>query len=219
MRNSSICSGAARPRSGPGTGLLAVTGILVTTLLLCAPAEAKKRKNYSPDFLIQPFLGPEHAQWLIGPIARMAAEKEIEAYLALQDDSAAESFIEEFWKKRDPQPQFPDNRVRELFEERAQEVDSLYGETLYRGRYTDRGTIYILYGKPEEVDREVSPFYGGPALEVWIYPKDAQPGLDGEKPDRAYRFIRDGDRTVFYDESIKRREERKNRQRPQLRHP
>jgi GWxTD domain-containing protein len=216
VRNSSICCAGARPR--PALRLLAVTGFVVAALLACPAAEAKK-KNYSPDFLIQPFLGPEYAQWLIGPIARMATEQEIEAYLALQDDAAAASFIEEFWKKRDPQPQFPDNRARELFEERAAEVDSLYGETLYRGRYTDRGTIYVLYGKPEKVDREVAPFYGGSALEVWSYSKDAEPGLDGEKPERLYRFIRDGDRTVFYDESIKRREERKNRRRPQLGRP
>jgi len=191
-------------------------GLLVLALLASSPAEAKKRKGkkYDRAFLIQPFLGPEYAQWLIGPIARVATEQEVEAYLALQDDEAAASFIEEFWKKRDPQPQFPSNRARERFEERAQEVDSLYGETLYRGRYTDRGTIYVLYGKPEEVDREVAPYYGGPALEVWRYSKDAEEGLDGDKPDRSYRFIRDGDRTVFYDESIKRREERKNRRLP-----
>jgi GWxTD domain-containing protein len=186
---------------------------LSALLLWPSPAWAKKRKakEYDPTFLVQPFVSTEHAQWLIGPIARMADEAEVEAYLGLQNDEAATTFIEKFWKKRDPRPQAPGNPLRDLFEERAEQVDGLYGEPLYRGRHTDRGTIYILYGPPEKTEREVAPFYGGSALEVWIYGKNAEPGLDGEKPDRAYRFIRQGDRTTFYDESIKMREERKNR--------
>lgn len=191
-----------------------LTALILALALTAGPAQAKKDKDYDPELLIQPFLGTEYAQWLIGPIARMATEEEIEGYLRLQDDAAAQAYIEEFWKKRDPQPQFEDtNPARELFQERAEEVDSLYGETLYRGRYTDRGTIYILYGPPDEVDREVAPYYGGPALEVWRYERGSDKGLDGKKPDRYYRFIRDGDRTVFYDESIRIREERKNRRR------
>ncbi len=180
-------------------------------LLVVAPVEGAKKKGkkeLDPDFLIQPFLSPEYAQWLIGPIAHIASREEIDAYLRLQDDREAQAYIEEFWAKRDPFPQEAGNPVRDLFEARAKEVDSLYSETLYRGRHTDRGALHILYGPADEIDREVAPYYGGEALEIWRYEKDAKAGLDGEKPKRVYRFMRDGDRTIFYNEALISRKKR-----------
>ena len=39
---------------------------------------------------------------------------------------------------------------------------------------------------------------GGPTLEAWIYPKDAEKGLDGDKPKRRIRFVEIDGRTVLY---------------------
>ncbi|MCB1033543.1 MAG: GWxTD domain-containing protein [Acidobacteria bacterium] len=197
MKSSSTCCAVAE------RFLLAL--LLGLVLLPVGPAQGAKRKakkDLDPAFLIQPFLSPEYAQWLIGPVARIATEDEIETYLRLQDDEAAKGFIEEFWARRDPFPAEAGNPVRDLYEERATEVDNLYGENLYRGRHTDRGTIYVLYGPPEETDREVAPYYGGEAIEVWRYPKGSEKGLDGQQPERSYRFMRDGDRTIFYNEAL-----------------
>lgn len=210
MKNSLICCAATddRPRAfrrlSGRFGIVLPLAMVLLGLLLWAPAgEARAaKKDRDPAFLIQPFLSPEFAQWLIGPIARIATDEEIEAYLRLQDDEAAAEFIEAFWARRDPFPEEEGNPVQELYEERAKEVDSRYGETLYRGRHTDRGTLYILYGPPEEVDREVAPYYGGEALEIWRYPKKAKKGLDDEKPKRVYRFMRHEDRTIFYNEAL-----------------
>lgn len=219
MRNSSICSAATNTRSPRPAFALPVLASLVALLLLPWPGVAAKGKKkaaiYEPTFLIQPFLSPEFAQWLIGPIARMASQQEIESYLGLQDDEAARRFIAEFWQRRNPRPGEPSNRLRETFEARATEVDGKFGEALYRGRHTDRGTIWILYGPPEETDFEVAPYPGGPAVEVWRYGKDVAAGLDEQKPERLYRFIREGDRTVFYNDAIRERNLRK----PQARLP
>jgi len=137
------------------------------------------------------FLGPDWSSWLVGPIARLATPEEIQAYLALKDDAAAAAFAESFWKKRG-------EPVRKAYAERAVNADRLYSEGGYLGHRTDRGTIFVLYGRPEKEGFEVSPSPKESAVEVWTYGPGAPSGLDGNKPNPTYRFIKRGDLTVTY---------------------
>jgi len=148
--------------------------------------------------LTNPFLGPEHSQWLVGAVARLAQPQEIEAYLALSDDAAAAEFIRDFWVRRDPNPAFPDNPLLKTFEARAADADRLYSEAGVVGRRTARGTTHILYGPATKVDFEVSQHADDPPIEAWTYEAGAPAGLDGRSPSRLYRFIRRGDLTIFY---------------------
>lgn len=148
--------------------------------------------------LLNPSLGPEYTSWLVGPVAFLATKEEVAAYLALTTDPAAQEFIQQFWARRNPHPKRPDNVLLEAFEERGTEADRLYGEGGYLGRRTDRGTIFVLYGKPEKVDYEVPPVSGAPPIEVWTYSLEAPAGLTGRKPSPLYRFTKRGDLTVFY---------------------
>lgn len=151
------------------------------------------------DFeLINPLLRPELSQWLVGPISWIASEKEIEEYLLITSDETAEKFIEEFWAQRDPYPQRPDNPARKLYEERMEDAAEEYAEAGQPGWKTPRGRIFVTYGEPDEVDYEVAPDPGDPLIEVWLYEKGAEKGLDGNKPDRRYRFIKRGELTEFY---------------------
>ncbi|HYU34737.1 MAG TPA: GWxTD domain-containing protein [Thermoanaerobaculia bacterium] len=148
--------------------------------------------------LTNPFLGPETSSWLIGPIARIATPEEIKAYLALTDDARSTQFIDQFWAKRDPNPAKPGNPLRETFDERAAEADRQFSEAGYRGRRTDRGTTYVLYGPPSKTDHDISPAPGEPPVETWTYNATTPAGLDGRKPSFLYRFIKRGDLTVRY---------------------
>ncbi len=56
----------------------------------------------------------------------------------------------------------------------------------------------MLYGPPSKTDFEVSPIPNGPPLEVWTYDAGAPSGLDAKRPADRYRFIKQGDLTVFY---------------------
>lgn len=190
---------SVRNRSRPlrKTFILLFT-VLAITQATAAPATAGRPKQDDLE-LINPLLGPEHSQWLVGPISWMADKKEIEQYLALTSDEQAEAFIEEFWQRRNPYPQRPDNALRREFKERIAEADSKYQEGGLPGYRTHRGTIFVLYGEPSEVDYEVAPDPLDPLIEVWRYEKNAEKGLDGEKPDRYYRFIKRGEVTRFYE--------------------
>src|SRR5688500_7632548 len=140
---------------------LVAVALIVLGGELAAPARAAQ-KEHSAEELFQPFLGAELSQWLVGPIARLATEDEIEAYLRLKTDDDARRFIGEFWAKRDADPAQPGNPALELYEERAAEADKKFSEAAVAGRRTDRGTIHILYGEPESVEYEEFQDVSGP---------------------------------------------------------
>ena len=61
--------------------------LIAVSLLAGLPSAAAERdKRRSPGELVNVFLAPGNAQWLVGPIALMASEEEIETYLAITDD-------------------------------------------------------------------------------------------------------------------------------------
>lgn len=183
-------------RSSAGTAARAVVLTLAAVLALACGSSGPRPIN--PADLTNPFLGPEQSGWLIGPIARIATPEERQAYLALTDNTQAAAFIEQFWAKRDPNPQVPGNPLLTAFEERTAEADRLYSESGYRGRRTDRGAVFVLYGAPAEVKYEISPSRGEAAIEAWSYDPATPAGLDGRKPSPLYRFIKRGDLTVTY---------------------
>ena len=135
---------------------------------------------------------------MVGPIAVMATPEEIDAYRALDSDAAAAAFVERFWERRDPAADRPGNPLRERFESRAEVADRRYAEAGYLGRRTARGTVFVLYGEPDAVEYESPRRPGSEPIEVWSYDEDREPGLDGRAPERWYRFVKDGDLTVFY---------------------
>lgn len=178
------------PRYGPPALLVALT-----VLAGCGSGGAGAPRSASE--LVNFRLGPDLSHWLAGPIAHLATPEEVQAYLAVTDDLSAIDFIETFWRRRDPDPEERGNPIRLTFERRAEDADRLYSEAGVLGRRTARGTIYVLYGEPAEVEYDVAPD-GGPPIEVWKYPPDAPPGLDGRTPSRFYWFRKEGDLTVPY---------------------
>lgn len=171
---------------------------LALVVLIGAQACSSAPAGRSAADLTNPFLGPELSSWLIGPIARIATPEEAQAFLALQDDAQAQAFIQQFWAKRDANPDKPGNPLEEAFQERAAEADRLYTEAGFRGRRTARGTIYVVYGPPTGTEFEVSPNPNDSPIEVWTYSATAPTGLDGKRPIPSYRFIKRGDLTVTY---------------------
>jgi GWxTD domain-containing protein len=165
----------------------------------------KKRKAPGPEEVTNFLLSPQNSQWLVGAISRMATAEEIAAYLALTSDEAAASFIEEFWARRGPDTVWPKKGKRQLFEERSAEADRLYDEGTHRGRHTDRGTTYVLYGPPEDTRFEQSAQVRSQNVEIWDYSPSAEAGLDDKRPKNFYLFIKQGDLTVEYRGAIRRR--------------
>jgi len=118
--------------------------------------------------------------WLSEDVAYIVTEDERKAYKKLQTDEEREQFIEQFWRRRDPDP---DTEVNEYLEEHYERV--AYANQHFAsgipGWKSDRGRIYIMYGPPHE--RETHPtggsyerpsYHGGGStttypFEVWFY--------------------------------------------------
>ena len=177
-------------------GRSALCAALALALLVAGAVEARKKPRAREE-LTNFLLGPERSLWLVGAIARIASDDEVERYLNLTSDDDAEAFIEEFWtRRRSSDAVWPAKQPQGVYETRAREADRRFGEGARQGRRSDRGTVYILYGEPEEVKYEVASRPGFPPIEVWAYPKKGDKGLDGKSPQRYYYFTKRGEYTV-----------------------
>lgn len=191
--------------------LRALVTLLIPALVLAlaaAPLSAKKKRGHDkptdPDALFNPLLGVDHSRWLVGAIARMASAEEIERYMTLTSDADAAAFIEAFWAQRNKGTPIFKRTPEQIFEARVAQANKRFSEAVIAGSKTDRGTIFVLYGEPANTSHERARTVGGVAPEVWEYSKDAKPGLDGQPPERHYRFIKLGGHTVFFREQMRR---------------
>lgn len=170
--------------------------VAIAVALLVAGAVPQQARQKLPQDLLNPLLGPDYATWLEGPIARLCTPAEISAFLALKDDAAAERFTAAFWERRNPHPG-ERNLLLELFDKRAAEADKQFSESGRTGRATDRGAVFILYGKPTETKFDAGLGRRDPDAEVWIYKSPFEPSLHGHQPQPQYRFARVNGVTVY----------------------
>ena len=111
----------------------------------------------------------QESQKFISEVRYLITPEERQAFLQLPP-SERSRFIEEFWKKRDPDPETEENIFKEEYYKRIKEANRLFSEGGTPGWLQDRGRIYILIGAPDQ--RETYPrgrtFYGTP-MEIWYY--------------------------------------------------
>lgn len=69
-----------------------------------------------------------------------------------------ERAIAEYWRDRDPTPGTPANELRDVFLDRVRFANATYGRYgLGKGMFSDMGRVFIRYGEPSEVLRQVMP--------------------------------------------------------------
>jgi Ca-activated chloride channel homolog len=89
---------------------------------------------------------------------------ELDVFLRMESNPQRDRFIEEFWKRRDPDPETRSNAYREAYYARRE-----LATERYRGVKTDRGRILLLKGEPAERIEMGHCRYLRP-VEVWSYP-------------------------------------------------
>lgn len=94
-------------------------------------------------------------KWLDEDVAYVISNEERAAFKALKTDEEREQFIEQFWLRRDPTPDTVDNEFREDHFERIAYANERFASGI-PGWKTDRGRIYIMYGKPDEIESHPS---------------------------------------------------------------
>jgi GWxTD domain-containing protein len=94
-------------------------------------------------------------KWLDEDVTYIITNEERAAFKALKTDEEREQFIEQFWLRRDPTPDTIDNEYKEDHYERIAYANERFASGI-PGWKTDRGRIYILYGKPDEIESHPS---------------------------------------------------------------
>lgn len=128
--------------------LTAVLAVLVSASALTL-AQQKQSPDEKPRKVKQE-LKKAYVQWIddVDPILTQA---ERDAWKKLQTDDEREKFIEEFWRARDPDPDTTENEFKQEYFERVAYANEHFSSGK-PGRLTDRGRIYIKFGKPDEVE-------------------------------------------------------------------
>lgn len=96
--------------------------------------------------------------------------EENKIFQQLRDPQARKDFIEEFWAKRDPDPETEANEFKNEFYRRIDYANKHFNEGI-PGWKTDRGRIYIYMGPPDKFEEFFShndPEIRGSIL-WWIY--------------------------------------------------
>jgi GWxTD domain-containing protein len=96
-----------------------------------------------------------YRDWLEQDVAYIIRPEERAAFKKLQTDEEREKFIEEFWRKRDPDPDTEENEYKDEYYERIAYANEHYASGI-PGWKTDRGRIYITFGKPDETESHPS---------------------------------------------------------------
>ncbi len=97
------------------------------------------------------------------------SQEEKNVFLGLPPAHRAK-FIEEFWAKRDSDPDTEENEFQEEYLRRVQTANKLFRGGGKEGFVQDRGRIYILLGPPDEIDTQpVGKFSDARSYEVWAY--------------------------------------------------
>jgi GWxTD domain-containing protein len=124
-----------------------------------SPAQ-KKTSDQNPDPRertrnVKPELKKVYKDWLEKDVAYIITDEERKAFKKLETDDERERFIEEFWRRRDPDPDTDENEYREEYYERIAYANEHFASGI-PGWKTDRGRIYIMYGKPDEKESHPS---------------------------------------------------------------
>ena len=103
---------------------------------------------------VKPELKKAYKDWLDKDVTYIITDEERKAFKKLATDDERERFIEEFWRRRDPDPDTDENEFKEEYYERIAYANEHFSSGI-PGWKTDRGRIWIMYGKPDE--RETHP--------------------------------------------------------------
>jgi GWxTD domain-containing protein len=135
-----------------------------------APAQASPTEGQEPDPLkrersdkekfaaqkaVRQELKGAYKTWLNQDVPYIISDEETRAFKSLSNDEERDAFIEQFWLRRNPNPDSPENEFREEHYRRIAYANEHFAAGK-PGWKTDRGHIYISFGKPDSIDAHPS---------------------------------------------------------------
>ncbi len=125
-------------------------------------------------------LDTPYKTWLNEDVVYIISPDERAAFLQLETNEEREQFIEQFWLRRSSNPDLPDNDFKEEHYRRIAYANEHFASGI-PGWKTDRGRIYIIWGKPDEIESHPT---GG----NWDRPMDQGGGSTSTYPWEMWRY-------------------------------
>ncbi len=157
--------------------LLLQIALVLLSATFSAYAQPGSEKNES---LRQEEQEDYYRKWLNEDVKYIISDDEKSIFSQLATDDEKDQFIEQFWRRRDPDARTAVNEFKEEHYRRIAYANDHF-ESGFPGWMTDRGRIYIIHGPPDSIDRNPSggayqrPMHeGGGAtatfpFELWTY--------------------------------------------------
>ncbi len=117
------------------------------------PIDEKLRKKNQRA--LKQELSKPYKKWLDEDVVWIITDEERAAFKQLSNDEERDNFIEAFWQRRDPTPDTEENEYKEEHYQRIAYANEHFAAGV-PGWKTDRGRIYIVFGKPDEIDSHPS---------------------------------------------------------------
>jgi GWxTD domain-containing protein len=117
------------------------------------PIDAKKKKQQMKDYSKE--IKGSYKKWLDEDVVWIISDEERAAFKQLSNDEERDNFIEAFWQRRDPTPDTEENEYKEEHYQRIAYSNEHFAAGV-PGWRTDRGRMYIMYGKPDEIESHPS---------------------------------------------------------------
>ena len=119
-----------------------------------APGLSDKDKARQQEAL-QKELEGAYRKWLSDDVGYIITDEERKVFRSLQNDEEREQFIEQFWLRRNPDPESLTNDYKEEHYRRIAYTNQHFASGV-PGWKTDRGRVYIMYGPADEIDAHPS---------------------------------------------------------------
>jgi GWxTD domain-containing protein len=115
-------------------------------------SEKQKKQNLKS---LYKELNPTDRKWLDEDVKYIITDEEREGFLKLSNEEERDAFIEQFWLRRDPTPDTPENEFKEEHYRRIAYANEHFASGI-PGWRTDRGRIYVVFGPADEIDSHPS---------------------------------------------------------------
>ncbi|MBI3934527.1 MAG: GWxTD domain-containing protein [Acidobacteria bacterium] len=119
-----------------------------------APGLSDRDKARQQEAL-QKELEGAYRKWLSDDVGYIITDEERKVFRSLQNDEEREQFIEQFWLRRNPDPDALTNDYKEEHYRRIAYANQHYASGI-PGWKTDRGRVYIMYGPADEIEAHPS---------------------------------------------------------------
>src|ERR1700730_10691185 len=133
-----------------------VPGVATIVLLLCLTgviANGQKKQNQSADEKPRKVKSESDRALREWPkeVDLIITQSERDAFQKLRTNEEREHFIEIFWDLRDTDPDTQENEYKDEYYQRMAYANEHFSSGK-PGWLTDRGRIYLKYGKPDEIE-------------------------------------------------------------------